>query len=42
VWVKNLTNAFYYTNMIDASGIGFIYTHQNARRTYGVTFDMTF
>jgi len=42
VWVKNLTNAFYYTNMIDASGIGFIYTHQNARRTYGVTFDVTF
>jgi len=41
-WVKNLTNTFYRTNKIDASGLGFIYTHVNPPRTYGVTVDMKF
>jgi len=41
-WAKNLTNELYYTNLIDASGLGYTYSHVNAPRTYGVTFDMRF
>ncbi|MFA7440834.1 MAG: TonB-dependent receptor [Sphingomonadaceae bacterium] len=41
-WVKNLTNAYYYTNMIDASVLGYTYTHINPPRTFGVTVDMSF
>jgi len=42
VWVKNLTNEFYNTNKIDVSGLGWIYTHVNPPRTYGVAIDMKF
>lgn len=42
VWVKNLTNEFYNTNKVDVSGLGWIYTHVNPPRTYGVTVDMKF
>jgi iron complex outermembrane receptor protein len=42
VWAKNLTNTFAYTYMADASAVGFIFTQQNAPRTYGVTLDAKF
>ncbi len=42
LWVKNLTNTFYYTNKIDASVLGYTYTHVNPPRTYGATLDMKF
>lgn len=42
LWVKNLTNSFYRTNKIDASFLGFIYSHVNPPRSYGVTFDVKF
>ncbi|MFA7587221.1 MAG: TonB-dependent receptor [Novosphingobium sp.] len=41
-WMKNITNTYYRTNKIDASALGFIYTHVNAPRSYGVTFDAKF
>lgn len=42
LWMKNVTDAVYYTNMIDIAGLGFNYAHVNAPRTYGVTFDARF
>lgn len=42
LWAKNLTNTFYYTNKIDASVLGFVYTHVNPPRTYGITLDTKF
>jgi iron complex outermembrane receptor protein len=43
LWVKNLTNAYYHTNRVDViSGFGYIYTHINDPRTYGVTMDVKF
>lgn len=40
--MKNVTDAVYYTNMIDIAGLGFNYAHVNAPRTYGMTFDARF
>ena len=42
LWVKNITDSTYYTNMIDVGGLGFLYNHVSAPRTYGVTFDARF
>ena len=37
VWVKNITDKFYYTSRIDVSGFGFNYQHVGEPRTFGVT-----
>jgi iron complex outermembrane recepter protein len=42
LWVKNITNSIYYTNMIDVAGLGFLYNHVSAPRTFGLTFDARF
>jgi len=42
LWIKNLTDEHYYTNLIDVSGFGYTYAHANEPRTYGVSFDMKF
>jgi len=43
LWVKNLTNTYYRTNRVDVlEGFGYIYTHINDPRTYGVTVDVKF
>lgn len=42
IWAKNITNTFYFTNMIDASGVGFIYTHINTPRSFGISLDAKF
>lgn len=43
LWAKNLTNTYYRTNRVDVlEGFGYIYTHVNEPRTYGVTLDARF
>lgn len=42
LWMKNVTDSIYYTNMIDVSGLGFYYAHVSTPRTYGLTFDVKF
>ncbi|MFA7588467.1 MAG: hypothetical protein WCY11_20155, partial [Novosphingobium sp.] len=43
LWVKNLTNTYYRTNRVDVlEGFGYVYTHVNEPRTYGVTLDAKF
>jgi iron complex outermembrane recepter protein len=37
VWVKNLTDEFYYTSRISVAGFGFNYQHLGEPRTFGVT-----
>ena len=41
-WVKNLTDKFYRTAAIDATGLGFLYFHIGEPRTYGLTLDAKF
>jgi iron complex outermembrane receptor protein len=38
-WGKNLFDAFYLTSRIDVPGFGFIYNHEGAPTTFGVTVD---
>jgi len=42
VWGKNLTNKYYFNSRVDASGLGFIYSHLGEPRTYGITIDAKF
>lgn len=42
LWVRNLTDEQYYTNLLDASGFGYTYAHTNEPRTYGLSFDVKF
>lgn len=41
-WVKNLTDKFYRTAAIDATGLGFLYFHVGEPRTYGISLDARF
>ena len=41
-WAKNLTDKFYRTAAIDATGLGFLYFHIGEPRTYGLTLDAKF
>ncbi|MFA7588465.1 MAG: TonB-dependent receptor, partial [Novosphingobium sp.] len=42
VWMKNITNEYYFNSRLDASGLGFIYNHIGDPRTYGVTLTRNF
>lgn len=42
LWVKNLTDSYYFTSRVDVSTIGFVYNHISEPRTYGVTIDGRF
>jgi iron complex outermembrane receptor protein len=42
VWVKNLTDQFYYTSRISVAGFGFNYQHLGEPRTFGATASYKF
>lgn len=42
LWVKNLTDAYYFTSRIAISSIGFNYNHLGAPRTFGLVLDARF